>query len=172
MTRWSKSRDLFQNYVEGSARAGDYELEVVPWCLYDTVIIRDGMNTESGDRLNLFVQSFESEIRSNQWIAGMLPNPMAMLIEEIKIFGIATDTAFLHFRFEIGNKIMVSRPVWTIGVRGMKCRPAMMIPPLCNFRGRFMWEGAIRLGNGLTGRTQHARAIQIALIGQVARASQ
>ena len=101
----------------------------------------------------------------------MLPNPMAMNIEKIRVFGVASDVAMARLYLEIGNKIMVDCPLWTTSIRDkFEVRPAIMICPLQAYRAQIQLEGQIRLGPGLSGRPQVARIIQIALFGRLARA--
>jgi hypothetical protein len=165
MTLISNTNYQFEDYVRSSR--GD--LEIVPWCLYSTRILRDGAR----DRLAFFERrddELQSVCRTNLYMQCVLPAPMAMEIQEIKIFGVASDIALASFRLQIGNKIMVERPLWTTCLRDrFLCRPPFLIAPLQMFRASIEWEDAIRLGSGLSGRYIEARPIQVALLGRVAR---
>jgi hypothetical protein len=100
-----------------------------------------------------------------------LPNPTAMNIERIKVFGVGSDIANSRLYMVIGNKIMVDRPLWTTCLRdSFIVDPAMMICPLQAYRAEISWEGRIQLGRSLSGLKTTGRVIQVALLGRIARA--
>jgi hypothetical protein len=116
-------------------------LEVVPFTLYDTLMIQPGLVPGGGTPPNppqfrFFQQANVTEDISNMKSVGMLPNPEAMLIQAIRFIWEAPmtttmDQALAQGLFanvsvtsmKIGNKIYGPWPTWmlTSGARVVGC---------------------------------------------------
>lgn len=180
----------FHDFPDCTGYNGHFE--IVPWCYYDTQILFDG--AEGG--LNFFTGPTNRGVEySNNWIPGMLPNPQSFLIRKIRVWGIASDVALTSFEFVIANKLMIQRPMWTLAVKdGFSLsdgrQGGMMIPTLVVHRARMLWQGEIKLNEGLTYKprvaihavgnrefedptevleVRRARAIQVCFFGLLAR---
>lgn len=158
----------FENYFKQSSF--QYGLEGVDWCLFDTIKVS---NFQRGP-IHFFAAvdyATMSRVQTNVQIPGMLPNPMALNVDEIRLFGIASDMMFTRLRIVIGNKLWVDRPAWTCSGGFYRCnlRKHLLIPPLVPFRGDLQWDGAIVLGQGYGGNQLVSKPIQLCLMGTLAR---
>lgn len=113
-------------------------LEVVPHCLYDTLMIQPGLvpSSVNPSTMKFFQQSNVTPDISNMKNPGMLPNPEAMLIQSVRFFWVTampatTDQAMAQALFSnlsvamltIGNKQYGPWPTWmlTAGARLTGC---------------------------------------------------
>jgi len=125
-------------------------IEIVPWCLYDTQILRPvttqmefftGYNSGLGNE-----RGMKGDPWTNMYLPGMLPNPQAFLMKSIVIYGLSSALALGSFTFQIGAK-------W-----------------YQHFRASLRWEaGREDLGKGLDGLPKYETHIQVGLLGQLAR---
>lgn len=100
--------NMFEDYVSTSLVA----MEMITWYLFDTQHA-----TERTNRLSFFQHTEWAglpcvdgihQVRNedtNMIFPGMLPNPMAFLIEGIRVFGLTKYSEKSRFKLTIGNKI-------------------------------------------------------------------
>jgi hypothetical protein len=142
-------------------------LEIVPWCIYDTKLYTSRVTTELR-----FFTSMEGEGPgwTNMYMPGMLPNPLAFLIETIFVYGITTNIALGEFELSIGPKLYLRNPAWLMAIRPKwSVRPGLFIPPQMLFHASLRWGTAVELGAGLSGHLKPRAAIQVAMVGKLAR---
>lgn len=129
--------DAWSSYVTQT----NLGLEVVPHCLYDTLMIQPGAVPGGGTppnstEMRFFQQTGVTPDISNMKAAGMLPNPEAMLIQGVRLFWevpmtttmdlASAQTAFTNASvalLQIGNKNYGPWPMWmlTSGARLTGC---------------------------------------------------
>lgn len=140
-------------------------MELVPWALYDTSFY----HSDETKQITFFDKQ-SAVYLGNNWIAGMLPNPQAFSINEIQLFGISSNIALGEFNLEIDCKLWQRSPAWLMSIRQRwLVNPAILIPPLINFRASINWQNTMKLGKGLNGKQKKVQPIQCALIGILAR---
>lgn len=150
-------------------------IEIVPWCLYDTQILRPvttqlefftGYNSGLGNE-----QGMKGDPWTNMYLPGMLPNPQAFLMKSIVIYGLSSALALGSFTFQIGAKWYQHSPAWLMAVRPKwNLNPPLLIAPQIHFRASLTWEaGREDLGKGLDGLPKYETHIQVGLLGQLAR---
>ena len=143
-------------------------LEAVSWATFDTQIYLSGVTS----KLRFFdgPRPSQGEGWTNMYFGHMLPNPQALLVKSILLFGITSNIALGEFTFTVGNKMMKKNPAWLHSLRpAWKFEAGVFIPPMMHFTADLRWEAPQDLGAGVTGKPKTAAVIQCCLVGTLAR---
>jgi hypothetical protein len=131
--------------------------------IYQRIMFISGRTTE----LVYFQEPFRHLSDGNMYLAGMLPNPQAFLVEKIQIEGVTSQLKHAACQFIIGNKIYGCLPAWTLALKGkgLVLRHRLLIRPLVNFQFRILWPEPVYLGQGLDGAPSLYHPLTVVLFG-------
>lgn len=156
-------RQFYRDYIDPDTRRQDPMFEIITVPLYFTCTYESGATT----RLEFFTAArLDYPEGTNLYIPGMLPNPCAMLIDSIRLYGITSELGRGVFRLDIANKHYGEWPAWALSRRekNLSMR-SLFIPPMCHFRASIQWSVPVMLSRGFDGAERSRQPIQVLLRG-------